>query len=175
MITELYAEKPGYCRLSCEDCGQERQVRRTTSVENNAEHPCRSCSNKRNGLFKRGKYSAWNSGRRYSIRETERTKYVNSHGYVEVWCGRGEGSRGRKDGYRLEHHLVTEDVIGRPLESGEVVHHINGDKTDNSPSNLYLCTTSADHRHIHKQLESLSMDLVKKGVLGFKDGRYFVK
>jgi hypothetical protein len=122
---------------------------------------------------KRGKPS-WNSGKKYSIREVEKTSYVDSFGYVQVWCGRGEGSRGRKDGYRLQHHLVIEDSLGRPLEKGEIVHHIDGNKLNNSIDNLYLCKSVAEHRQIHAQLENVAMQLVASGVITFNDGVYRV-
>jgi hypothetical protein len=41
-----------------------------------------------------------------------------------------------------------EEHIGRYLKPGEVVHHIDGDKTNNDISNLMLLTNS-DHMKLH--------------------------
>ena len=37
-----------------------------------------------------------------------------------------------------EHRLVAEQMISRPLERDEVVHHIDGNRTNNSPENLVV-------------------------------------
>jgi len=61
-----------------------------------------------------------------------------------------------KNGYKFYansgksvHRHVAEQKLGRPLRNGEVVHHINRDKTDNRRSNLWVFKSQAQHDAIH--------------------------
>lgn len=47
-----------------------------------------------------------------------------------------------------EHRAVMEALLGRKLHSKEIVHHIDGDKANNSPSNLLLLSHS-EHSKLH--------------------------
>lgn len=48
------------------------------------------------------------------------------------------------------HRVTAEDALGRWLKHSEQVHHIDGDKENNSPSNLLVCDRSY-HKLLHKR------------------------
>ncbi len=74
--------------------------------------------------------------------------------------------------YSPEHIIVAERTIGRMLKRGqEHVHHINGDKSDNRPNNLLVCTKSR-HRTLHRQLETIGYELIKRGTIVFNGTEY---
>ena len=45
------------------------------------------------------------------------------------------------------HRVLMENKIGRLLEHGEVVHHSDGDKENNTPENLEIMTVRNHARH----------------------------
>lgn len=54
-------------------------------------------------------------------------RYVNDNGYVVLSASN-----------ELEHRYIAKQLLGRDLKANEVVHHINGKKTDNKVRNLCL-------------------------------------
>ena len=60
-------------------------------------------------------------------------------GYVRV--KRPNHAEANRHGWALEHRVVMSDFLGRPLASGENVHHLNGVRDDNRIENLELWVT----------------------------------
>lgn len=78
-------------------------------------------------------------------------RYVEpGKGYVMI--RRPEHPRARQNGYVLEHVLVMESLIGRPLAQGEEVHHRNHVRDDNRPENLELHGSHSEHFALHLPL-----------------------
>lgn len=73
-----------------------------------------------------------------------------------------------------EHRVVAENVIlHRKLKNGEVVHHLNGNKCDNSPDNL-IVITSDDHSRAHSYIKSGDV-ITRESFVERGDGSYTLK
>lgn len=57
-----------------------------------------------------------------------------------------------KGKYVLEHRAIATTMLGRPLTTDDVVHHLNGEKADNRPENPVV-TPRADHSMEHREFE----------------------
>jgi hypothetical protein len=67
-------------------------------------------------------------------------RYIRKDGYVHI----------RVNGIRmLEHRHVMSQILGRALTREEVVHHKNGNPSDNRPKNLELLESKALHNRLH--------------------------
>ena len=70
------------------------------------------------------------------------------------------------DGRKMAlHRYVMEQMIGRPVETKEHVHHRNGVKTDNRPENLELLRASAHAKMHHPMRYSLTKECIVCGAI----------
>lgn len=98
-------------------------------------------------------------------------KIVSSSGYIlihlydiprEDWdLAKSAKSPSLKNLHIPEHRYLMAKKLGRPLTKDEVVHHINGTKTDNRLENLEL-TTVAMHNGMYHKLHKKYLQSLKR-------------
>ncbi len=76
-------------------------------------------------------------------------RIVDKSGYVRVLV-----KIGGKYKYLREHRMIVEEDLGRNIEKGHYVHHIDENKTNNALENLFL-TTHGVHMKIHKRIRRI--------------------
>ena len=79
-------------------------------------------------------------------------RWIRKDGYVLILL-RGNKKQSK---YILEHRLVMQKFLGRKLKRNEIVHHKNGNRSDNRIENLELLSNS-EHTSLH----------AKRGDVGF--------
>lgn len=85
----------------------------------------------------------------------KRKRSLTNRGYIRIRSQ--DHPRCSSQGYVLEHILVMEQMLGRPVPDGAVIHHCNGDKTDNRPFNLRLFGSNHDHLVFHAESKKMHM------------------
>ena len=113
-------------RFTCIQCGKEQSRRRKPGgrvymQQKFCDHKCKADHQRTQAL------SRFNAG--------EFGRHVKRNGYV--WISVPSLVTGKKHSI-MEHRYVMEKSIGRSLYPEETVHHIDGNRQNNAPSNLEL-------------------------------------
>lgn len=136
-------------RIPCEcECG---------SVGYPLMHHLRSGQSKSCGCYARDATRRFN---RSSAGNWKGGRIVTEEGYVHIYDP--EHPNAKSNGYAPEHRLVMSRMLGRPLEKGENVHHINGVRDDNRPENLELWVTSQPRGQRVQDLLDWARELIDK-------------
>lgn len=55
------------------------------------------------------------------------------------------------------HRTVAREKLGRDLRPSEIVHHVNEDKRDFRPTNLYVCSSPSEHGLFHREFDACQL------------------
>jgi len=142
VLQDLYWDKGMNCNQIAKQFGTVPQaVLRAMKMFN---IPRRSLSEVTSGE----KHYAWKGG----INKT-------STGYIEVYMPKHH--KANKRGYVKQHVLVWEQAHGRKLKDNEIIHHLNGIKSDNRPENL-VAMSNNEHRLWIPKLQMRIRELEKE-------------
>lgn len=121
----------------------------------------RELSSARNKLLSGDKSPSWGKVREASS-QWKGGKRKTADGYIAVLMH--DHPRAQQNGYVYEHILVMEKMLGRPVEHSEIIHHCNGNRTDNRPYNLRLFASHSEHCKHHALLRKVAKE-VARGLL----------
>jgi hypothetical protein len=125
---------------------------------------CKLCADKDRGLKSRRENNPqWRGGIRH-----------RGDGYISISLTPDDpyyAMTHKRDHYVYGHRLIMAKFLGRCLESTELVHHRNGDKTDNRIENLELISSRSKHmsEHIEGFISGYQKGLADGYEKGYKD------
>ena len=139
----------------CEVCGKEFYVYPYRKVGKYCSQTCyHNASRVKKACENCGKIiENYKTGKKYCCakcasdhrRNAPRVATTGKDGYRYVWFADGHGEK--------EHRFLLENALGKKLNKDEVVHHIDGNKSNNDIGNLAVMTLG-EHSRIHRIKEN---------------------
>ena len=83
------------------------------------------------------------------LRRENGTGTAHNQGY---WSRQENGVR------KLEHVRIAEAALGKPLPPKAEIHHVDGNKRNNDPTNLVICPNRAYHMLLHKRQRQMQAE-----------------
>ncbi len=155
-------ERAKTVEFTCKTCGKKFTCYKNDQrVKNNSvKYCCKQCSDeaRKTGQIKqcpicgkdfyttRHKYCSTECGHKHKIQNTIHKIYFEN-GYKIAYI-----NGYNKKGNAKIHRLIMEKAIGRRLDQDEVVHHIDGNKTNNNIENLVIMSRK-EHSRLHREQE----------------------
>lgn len=136
-----------YMWCSCGKCGVQRWVNFTLKLGKPKTKICHACQTqymRSKGPSGRGEQSSGWKGGRSITGDGYVMVYIKSDDFFYPMAKESSKKRDIGGGYVFEHRLVIAKHLGRCLQSWEIVHHKNHNRSDNQIENLQLVS---DDRH----------------------------
>ena len=150
--------------LICKECGAEREVGRRL---------CKSCNARRVNSYPRytwtkicsacnNSFEAWRKTQVlckdcYELSKNLSSKTISTNNYVFL-----------KQPGKTEHRVFAESILGRKLQTNEIVHHVDDNPKNNSANNLMVLDRRA-HGRLHKYLDQQRVILEKSSSENFEN------
>lgn len=129
--------------VRCHTCGE--PLSRPPCRAVNARHFCsRACQGKWRSQQTGERAAHWQGG-----------EAIQRGGRMKIYLPDHPEANAR--GYVWRARVVAEQTIGRPLQPEEVVHHIDGDETNDAPENLMVFPNQAEHARHHGKMRPREM------------------
>ena len=135
-----------FCSVQCANRIRRTQVNEATIVQE----------------YKTTKISIKKLAKKHRVGQSRMAAILRKHD-VDTTMGR---RRNAKSSASRTYRSMAAKRLGRPLKAKEWVHHIDGDRTNNTSDNLQVMT-EAEHKLVHAALGKMAFALVQSGLVTF--------